>query len=184
MMTIPKAIESGKLSIIGLDGCDITVTAQYNPKELQLDRVAAWAKHANVGKEKAQQLEFSGQDGRSLSFELFFDCSEEKSPGGGNNSSLAVGLRNLEKLATVLNDTLKRPPQVYVTWGRFLVEGGSGTSGFKGVIESVSVKYTMFAPNGRPWRATANVKLKEAEKVSLAETKPPTANGSTPSNPQ
>jgi hypothetical protein len=32
---------------------------------------------------------------------------------------------------------------------------------FKGVIEQLSVKYTMFFPDGTPCRATATVKLKE-----------------------
>ncbi len=42
---------------------------------------------------------------------------------------------------------------------------------FVGVFESVSVKYTMFMPGGRPVRATASVKLIEAERMESPKKK-------------
>jgi hypothetical protein len=41
------------------------------------------------------------------------------------------------------------------------------------VIESVSIKILMFAPNGAPLRATATVKLKEAHAVKKEDRKVP-----------
>jgi hypothetical protein len=40
---------------------------------------------------------------------------------------------------------------------------------FKCVIESISTKYTMFMPDGTPLRATVTLKLKEAERVTMAK---------------
>jgi hypothetical protein len=34
---------------------------------------------------------------------------------------------------------------------------------FKGVIESLALRYTMFLPDGKPCRATANISIKEAQ---------------------
>jgi hypothetical protein len=40
-----------------------------------------------------------------------------------------------------------------------------GGGPFRGVIESLQTKYTMFLPNGTPVRATCNVKIKEAARI-------------------
>ena len=53
----------------------------------------------------------------------------------------------------------RRPAQVMIAWGT-LPE-------FEGVIESVSVKYTMFNDKGFPVRATCSVKFKEADRLSF-----------------
>ena len=46
-----------------------------------------------------------------------------------------------------------------------MVVWGDDMQKFIGVVESVSTKYTMFMPGGRPVRATASVKLIEAERM-------------------
>ena len=164
-----------KLTILSLEKSSnaVPVVAQFNPRELSLDRTASWGKHANDGQANSQQLEFTGQEGRSLAFELLFDCSEMDAE---SITKFKVGLANLEKLASVQDPDSaepekRRPHQCAVIWGDFMVEGkGSGVSiAFKGVIESLSIKYTMFAPSGIPIRATANLKFKEAQGVSLAK---------------
>lgn len=143
-----------KIVIVGEDGT--TVTAQYNPKEVGLDKSVPWQKgknsHANT-----PDLEFTSADGRSLSFELFFDGYED------SEDVHAKYVSKLLKLAEVMqeggDEAKMRPPMVKVSWGT-LPE-------FKGVLESVSTKYTMFLPNGTPVRATCTVKVKEADKLSF-----------------
>ena len=49
---------------------------------------------------------------------------------------------------------LHRPPLVMFSWGGFT---------FKGVVESLTIRYTMFLPDGKPCRATANLSIKEAQ---------------------
>ena len=62
----------------------------------------------------------------------------------------------------------RRPHHCIVTWG------DGGLPRFDCVIESLSIKYTMFDTNGSPLRATATVKLKEALIVDkVAEDKKP-----------
>ena len=43
--------------------------------------------------------------------------------------------------------------------------GGAKLPNFECVIESLSIKYSMFSSEGDPLRATATVKLKEAQAV-------------------
>jgi phage protein U len=152
-----------EVSIGSLDTPSLTVTAQYRPKELQVDQSVPWTKHSNKSNEGTLQLEFSGAEGRSTSLELFFDASETK---GG---SVAGEIEKLATLARVRNptrteDEFKRPHHCVLVFGR-VYTGGI----FQCVIESLSTKYTMFSPEGEPIRATVNLKLKEAQRVDMTD---------------
>jgi phage protein U len=147
------------VSIASLDD-GTTVKAQYNPKELQVDRSVPWTKHANKNTDGGLQLEFSGADGRGVTLELFFDSSETL------GLTVMGSLEALEKLAKIrvpgsTKDEEKRPHHCV------LVFGAVYTKPFKCVIESLSTKLTMFNPAGMPIRATVNLKLKEADSVMM-----------------
>jgi hypothetical protein len=152
---------SEKSGVVSIASCDtnIHVDAQYNPKELQIDKSVPWQKksQANKTNETGIQLEFTGAEGRSMSLELLFDGYE-------TNTSVADKIDTLNTMASVLNpgdkdETKRRPHLCVVTWG-------STVPKFKCVIESLSVKYTMFSDKGVPLRATCTVKLKEADTVT------------------
>ena len=147
-----------KLSISSLEGPRIVVTAMFNPKEVTIDRSVPWTK-SPASKGDPPSLEFSSQDGASMSFELLFDTFE-----AGTNVHTGF-IEDLLKLALMLNpsgaEDQKRPPKVSVRWGvNKLPE-------FQGVIESVSTKYTMFLPDGTPVRATCHVTIREANRLSV-----------------
>jgi hypothetical protein len=167
----PFAATSTKLTIFSHDEPDnksLEVKAQYNPKELQVDRTIPWAKPqatnktGNAGDAGAIRLEFTGAEGRSMSVELLFDGYET---GGGD---VATRIAALEKLASVRTadgskSVERRPHHCCVLWGQ------NGLPKFNCVIESLSIKYQMFSDDGKPLRATATVKLKEADAVQLAK---------------
>lgn len=151
-----------KISIGSLDEAGLSVDAQYNPKELQIDKSVPWQKH-NKANANGLQLEFTGAEGRTMSVELLFDGYEEK-------ASIQGSVAMLEKLATVREpnsseDDKRRPHHCVVVWGTVM---GGGDNKFKCVIEQISTKYTMFSQDGIPLRATVTLKLKEAERVSMA----------------
>lgn len=162
-----------KLTIGSLDD-STTVSAQYNPKELQVDQSVPWSKknaaNQTGGAEGASaeggiELEFTGAEGRSMSVELLFDGYE---PDGGRAVNVAGQISKLEKMAAVIdptskNENLRRPHRCVVSWG------DRGMPSFKCVIESLSTKYSMFSSEGVPLRATCTVKLKEADKVTSAK---------------
>ncbi|HEX2692066.1 MAG TPA: hypothetical protein VHN14_35900 [Kofleriaceae bacterium] len=154
---------SAKISIASIDPgyTNLEVQADYNPKELQIDKSVPWQKNpqANKSPEKGIQLEFTGAEGRSMSIEMLFDGFEDNKPVAGK-------IETLNKLASPLvpgstNENERRPHRCVVTWG--------SNKSFRCVIESLSVKYTMFSPDGDPLRATATVKLKEADVVGMAK---------------
>jgi len=159
----------GSIYICSVDK-NVGVQAQYNPKELQVDQNVPWSKknQANQTNATGLHLEFTGAEGRSMSVELLFDGYEQK-------TSVSDSVNALYTMASVIdpaspNEDLRRPHLCVASWG-------DTVKSFRCVIESLSIKYTMFSPTGTPLRATCTVKLKEADVVSKAKD---TAAGATP----
>jgi hypothetical protein len=140
------------------------VTAQFNPKEIQVDKTVPWQKHKD-SKADEPWLEFTGAEGRTLSMELMFDDYEDS--GATGIASVSQAIADLTEMCKVKDqggsDADRRPTLIRVKYPG--LTGGV----FKCVIESLSVKYTLFDGAGKPRRATVNVKFKEAERLSAAK---------------
>jgi hypothetical protein len=161
----PFTVEIGSI-----DQPSLKVTAQFNPKELTVDKSVPWTKKEKTYAEKVQ-LEFTGAEARTLTMELLFDGYEQ-------DQGVEPQLLALTKLASAIEDPSKskakeerkRPHHVVVAWGQAKGQDAAGDGKmlpFKGVIESLQTKMTMFSPSGVILRATCNVKFKEADSVSL-----------------
>ena len=166
-----------RLTIGSLDKPDLTVVAQYNPKELELARTVPWTKHNSDNTPEARRkkpapasdVEYTGGEGRTISIELLFDGFE-------SDRSVLKQLLDLDEMATPQNaastqSELRRPHQCVVVWGSYAElnprtkerpEEERSMRPLRCVIDSLTVKYTMFSEQGVPLRATANVKLREA----------------------
>jgi hypothetical protein len=158
-----------KIWIASIDRPDIEIRAQYNPKELQLDKQITWEdpkeRNNQTGvrrRDSSSQtdLEFNGVSKRSMQVELLFDGYE-------NGASVEPDVQVLEVLSTVWNpeassEDERRPHHCLVGWG--LAEDAMRP--FCCVIESLVTKYTMWSSRGTPLRATCTVKLKEAQRLS------------------
>lgn len=132
----------------------VEVTAQFNPKELQVDKQVSWTNSQGPATENPEQ-EFKEPQSSSLSCTLYFDTFETKADVHGQYVS------KLEKMVTI-EPSLGRPPLVTFTWGSFT---------FQGVVESLSQKYTMFLPNGTRCRCEVGFKMKSARGAKVG-TKP------------
>jgi len=146
------------LTISGLEGSasGVNVSAQFNPKEITIDKSVPWQKQKTGG---AGDLEFTAAEPKTMSCELLFDTVE--SGGGG---PIQNEIDKLQLLSDI-DAALKRPPKVKVVWG---AEGAPGMiPKFEAVIESLSVKYTMFDGNGKPLRAAVTMRFKEARKIRV-----------------
>jgi hypothetical protein len=138
-MTLAKA------EIINLDK-NQKYTVLFNPKEYSVQKSVQWEPHKAPGLDVPEH-EFTSGNPAVLSVELFFDTYEKKKD---------VRVEHTKKLmALALIDPDKhRPPLVMFQWGGFK---------FKGVVESLTIRHTMFLPNGNPCRAVANLSLKQFE---------------------
>jgi hypothetical protein len=138
-----------KLTIGSLDDSRLAVEAQYNPKELQIDKPVQWS-------EKPQAtLEFLDIQSRTLTVELLFDCYELQADG-----DIVELIATLEKLSSPHElgsniAELRRPHHCIVLWGE------AGMPKMRCVIEKLATKYIVWSEDGKPLRATCTVSLKE-----------------------
>jgi hypothetical protein len=138
------------------DDVDTYIEVCFNPKEYSLEKSVEW--DAEKAFSDAPQPEFKAPKPMTLSVTLQFDSYEERV------SVRDKWVRKIEKL-TMMSQQLKndgkgaskpdkqkyRPPVILFIWGRF---------SFKGVIESLSQKYTMFLSDGTPVRAECGLKIR------------------------
>lgn len=169
---IPFAQALAKLRIGSLDEPTLQVEAHYNPKELQVDKAVPWSKanQTNKSNGKGIHLEFTGAEGRTMSVEMLFDGYETR--GQVDKSTVKDQIAKLERMASVReedpDEDKRRPHRCVVAWSAD-IDSSNGLPRFECVIESISTKYTMFSYDGVPLRATCNVKLKEANVVSIGK---------------
>jgi len=132
-----------KAKLMNVDTND-TWDVLFNPKEYSVQKSVQWEPHKAPGLDTPEH-EFTSGNPAVLNVELFFDTYEEKKD---------VRTEHTEKILdlAVVNADKHRPPKVMFAWGGFK---------FTGFIESLTVRYTMFLPDGKPCRATANVSMKE-----------------------
>lgn len=123
--------------------------AQFNPTEIGFTKSVPWKRHKS-SEPDAPTLEFTAAEPRSLQVVLLFDTYE------AGTDVHQTYIAKLEALA-IVDPARKRPPLVQFEWGSL--------PSFRGVIETLDVKYTLFLADGTPVRATATVRLKEAATV-------------------
>lgn len=158
-----------------------TIEALFNPNEFTISRNVKWKSKrvAAVGtKSSLAKQEFRSSAAKTLSITLFFDTYEARgssltfgqvakdfliptnpftaSPEATNVKEYTDKIAALADVATELH----RPPICKLRWGEVDL--------FKGVLTSLTEKYTMFMPDGRPVRATLDCSFVEYFSQSFA----------------
>jgi len=124
----------------------------FNPSQYQFQKRVDWKELKNRGMD-LPQLQFDKGGPRTLTMSLVFDTYESRGDVRQFTSKIA-------KLAEV-DGQKKRPPVCTIAWGP-TVDPYAGLP-FKGVLESLTQKFTLFLDNGTPVRATLDVQFKEGE---------------------
>lgn len=124
------------------------VEFQFNPKEMSIQKTSTWNRTPASKAKGSAPPEFNGSGPCKLSLELFFDASDTF------DSSVVKRVEQL--FSCLVRDPAKPgswPPLVQLEWGP--------VTSFLGYVSSVQAKYTLFAPNGTPLRATCSVTIEE-----------------------
>jgi hypothetical protein len=121
--------------------------ALFNPTQLGFSRSNLYNTTPAAGSSKPQ-VAYGGGQPDALSVELFFD-------GTGVVESSETVRQRIDRLIALMDfqPETHLPYYLHLFWGDFH---------FRGVLEKVDVKYTLFERNGEPLRATATLSLKEA----------------------
>jgi nucleoid-associated protein YgaU len=137
--------------------------AAYNPTELLFEKQMAFAEITIPGLDAPLQQFVRGQ-AEKLSIELFFDTTEAGMGLGAQ--SVTKQTDKVFQLARIDPDS-HAPPIVRFSWNQHIagdsldVRCRQQRNSFKGIIESIRQKFTLFSPQGVPLRATVNLVLRE-----------------------
>ncbi|KEO83297.1 CIS tube protein [Tumebacillus flagellatus] len=134
-----------------LDGShkDTKYEVLFNPNSYTIDHGNKYAWHTIPGLSLPLTQFITGET-PSLSMELFFDCS-----AAGADADIRTETTKFANLLSV-DSELHAPPTCKFVWGSLQ---------FKGIIEKISQRFTMFSSKGNPIRATLNVTFKAVASV-------------------
>ncbi|MCJ8505889.1 LysM peptidoglycan-binding domain-containing protein [Kocuria flava] len=128
-----------------------TIEFQFNPKELTLEKSAAWQKQTAKGNRMSGPPQYKGPNPSKLTLEMFFDASVAR------DDSV---VKRVDQLFTCCIPTQEShqqkkesPPWILFRWGT--------VTGFLAYISNVQAKYTLFTADGLPVRATCTVTLEQ-----------------------
>ena len=140
----------------------------FNPNTYQLQRRVEWKETKSNGMD-LPGLQFVSGGPRSLALSLVFDTYDS-----GEDVRTLTG--QIARLAEV-DGKRQRPPFCTITWGP---DAGNPYSGlpFRGVVESLAQKFTLFLDDGTPVRATVDVQFKEGQSVQKQLKRNPRARSS------
>ncbi|WP_248926125.1 CIS tube protein [Paenibacillus hamazuiensis] len=124
-----------------------TIEVLFNPNEYSISAGNRFGRDTVPGL-SGSILQFISGESMTLTMDLFFD-TYEKGTDVRDHTMQIVNLLNIDK-------DLHTPPICQFVWG---------TMDFKGVLEKVNQKYTMFLGDGTPVRATLNVTFRSTETV-------------------
>ena len=153
-----------KLKIKPLPPSNLTeITALFNPNTYSITKSVTWSStpssnEANAQTERkknAPTLTFGGGGSRQLTLELFFDVTEPidnvEVADVREKTNQVVALTRIER-------KLGRPPVCEISWGQ--APTGSDFP-FKGVVNQLTQRFTLFRSNGSPVRANLTVAFTE-----------------------
>jgi hypothetical protein len=128
-------------------GAEIPV--KFNPKEFSIEKQVQWTQKEGAITDEPPE-EFTKPTPATLSVTLHFDSYEER-------EDVTKQTSELEKLALIAGSGGKKRPPLCGFWWKKLV--------FKGVVESLSQKFTMFLSDGTPVRCECTLKMKKASQA-------------------
>lgn len=124
-----------------------TIEVLFNPNEYSIEASNnfAWRKMPGLSTPIAQ---FINGEAATLTMDLFFDTYESGTDVRDHTSKVS-GLLDIDK-------DLHAPPVSRFVWGSL---------DFKGVVEKVSQRFTMFLDSGTPVRAVVNVRFRRWQSI-------------------
>ena len=128
------------------------IDVQFNPASLKL----SLNNTVEGGKTRPQQVrQFVGKGSTDLSFELVFDTADETT-ADGTPRSVRERTGAIERFVVAKGNGKQKqtPPKVRFQWGNLIVDG---------IISSLSIDFSLFAPNGVPLRAKMSVTIREQD---------------------
>lgn len=136
-----------KKANIYVESTQETIEVLFNPNEYSISAENKYALHSMPGL-SASVPQFISGDSDTLDMELFFDTYEKQ-------TDVRTYTKKIAALLDVDSDK-HTPPVCRFIWGDVV---------FRGVMEKITQRYTMFLDSGVPVRAILNVKMRAWQTV-------------------
>jgi len=145
------------------------IDCQFNPSTLSISKKNSWKGDSSTNF-NAPYLRFAGGSNATYSLDLFFDSYAGDKPHDSEKSKI-IDVR--EYTNQLLQLSLRgagysmfklpyaSPPFVKLIWGKIVL--------FAAVVNSVSVTYTMFHPDGFPIRAKAKIGFTQNDFLEMSD---------------
>jgi len=148
------------VTITGLEGQvkGVTVHVPVTAREITVHRSAIWKPQKN----NAVDLQYGGSGPVTMTLEIVLDGVE-------SSASVQPGVESLQQF-TAVDPVLKRPPKIQIGLGSGRVDGVIPS--LEAVIETCSVHYHVFDPQGVPLRAVVALTCREADHVTTGPPNP------------
>jgi len=159
-----EQLQKALLAATYSDGSSEIFNVQFNPTEFSLEKSAQIAEIAIPGLD-SPLLQFVRGQNEKLTVDLFFDTTEG---GTGPGATSVTTVTDLVYSLIKIEPSGHAPPICTFIWnsnfpGTDISEqaGNQRRNQFQCVVESIRQKFTMFAPDGTPLRATLTLTLRE-----------------------
>ncbi len=138
----------------------------FNPTEYTLAKSAQYAEIPVPGLD-SPMLQFVRGQTETMTVDLFFDTTD--AGGTGDQAKPVTAKTDAFYQLIKIEAHSHAPPVILFSWGGDAFPGhrtyetlaGQNRFGFKGVVESVRQRFTMFSSLGVPLRATLSLSIKE-----------------------
>jgi hypothetical protein len=157
-------VAQATLTVEWFAGPEEDIKLAFNPTELSFDKSVQLAEISIPGLNAPLQQFVRGQ-AEKMTVELFFDSTDH---GMGANATSVTQETDRIYALTRIEPAGHAPPVVRFSWGQAVpgrhmppASGNQRRESFRGVVESVRHKFTLFSPEGVPLRATLSVTIRE-----------------------
>jgi len=152
------------LTIKGYEDCKFqqeagTYQVLINPEKYAENRTVEYSRQQAQG-EPGTSVRYTKSPPAQISFELIFDATGVVDP---KRTDLAKEIKQFKDLAYEYNGNIHSTNYLKLNWGNNLT--------FQCRLESLNLEYTLFAPSGKPLRATAKVSFIEYQSPKQIQNK-------------
>lgn len=131
-----------------------TVNFRFNPTQYKVAKTATWKRTNSPGAAHAGAVQWGGAGPRKMTLDLFMD--ESDSTDGDITADCETLFSCCEPTtATQQSGSGSSGPYVLFGWGSVI--------SFTAILTGVTVTYTMFHPDGTPFRAKVNLTMEEVD---------------------
>jgi nucleoid-associated protein YgaU len=124
------------------------IECQFNPSQLKIKKKTSWSSQV-LPQYNSPKLTFDGGEAATYDLTLYFDAYSGKPTDVRFYTNQLLRLTMRDYGYSMFKIPKAEPPTVTFVWGKI--------SMFSAKVNEVEIKYTMFAPDGTPIRAVADV---------------------------